>query len=182
MELSLDNLKINTDHKHLQVNENHEGLQLDPNILNSIDDILESYEKKKIVNLDDLDEEITALIRSKAALQTDMDQKIAEIARKEESRNREEDIGRSSIFITGIRGYSGYTGLHGITGTGGSWGFQGATGTMSYGGVTGTRGQGLTGTKLESHCTDYTEKTSDGFTVRCRVGKPRPRSGNMGID
>jgi len=218
MELSLDNLKVNTGHEHLQVNTDHEYLQLDPAILNSIDDVLKDYEKKKIVNLDELDEEIEGLL--KLSIQNEMDQKVAEIARREESRRREETLGSketsysspvlvignhsfarmngtgnfinrdqgnvwcwgqsSSSIFQGTRGYSGHTGYYGVTGVHGYTGCYGITGTQGY---TGTCGQGVTGPEYDrtalhrGYRTDYVEKTSDGFTVKCRVGKPIPRPG-----
>lgn len=174
-QLSLDNLKIDQNHEHLQFNVDHADLRLDPNILNSIEGVLDTYEKKKILDLDELDEELKGIINM--SLQRDMDQKVAEIARRGKSRQREESITvrRTGVF-RGIQGYSGYTGCYGVTGTQGSTGFYGITGmqgsTGCYG-VTGTQGfYGVTGYRRE-----YIEETPDGFTVRCRVGKPQPRSG-----
>lgn len=179
MELSLNNLKVDPNHEHLQFNVDHADLQLDPAVLNTLDGILDSYEKKKVLNLDELDEEIKGLVDS--ALQKEMDQRVAEIARREESRRREESIPvkRTGVF-QGIRGFSGYTGCSGITGTCGYSGYYGITGTQGF---TGSFGHGITGVQDSGRSftrmgrSDYVEKTSDGFTVRCHVGKPQARSG-----
>lgn len=159
MELSLDNLKVDPNHEHFQFNADHENLHLDPNILNSIDKILDTYEKKKILNLDDLDEEIKGFMKS---IQNEMDQKVAEIASREESRRREENmpVRRSGVF-RGIQGYSGYTGCYGITGTMG----MGVTGYRGYTGTMGVTGYGITGIQSEEQPfvrrgrSDYVERT-----------------------
>jgi hypothetical protein len=88
---------------NLKVNIDNEILHFNPDILNS------------------------DFIRSKDILQNDMDQKVAETARKEKSCRREENMG-----YQGIRGYGRYTGCCGITGIQGFSGLYGSRATRLH--------------------------------------------------
>jgi hypothetical protein len=158
MELSLNNLEVNSE---------HDAFKVDMSAFESMEAVVKTYEKKKILDLDELDREIGKIA-----------QRDKENLRQEESRLREENSAGVPLEIsnrfrqtfygsTGTQGFTGYTGYRGVTGYQGFTGYQDYTEKV----MEKTRHRAE---KKEDLNHDYTEKvieTSDGFRVTTRVGR-----------